>query len=464
MTTMSLPASTLDEEPFVVDAPAPGRDADNESICSSDEDNDEVSVKKRFEEIKLNLRKNGLDLRNATQLEKFADQNATYLGETTAEDDNTILHLLVEDARDKVFDKYQPLVKLLIDRYPHILKKKDSSDKTALYSAIAKKRDKLVRFMCDTYRNIDVILRIACYRSENCLHLAIRKSLAPDLAVFLINHAGEEALYAQDDKGNTPLHLAVAYDRCTTAQLEVVESLIKRCDKAMDKRTKEPNCFSPYRWHEHTRAEAKRTAEAEAKKAAKEKEIDSTKGRKGEGGIIGGDGPEGKEGLSVKLNFATQTKDLKAQERLMDPLGHQGMPISLEMEKNEPLSPVDVSEAPSKKYWSAIGSHGGYKSAAFGLGSGEPSTSGLNTPLVRRQTGSGAGKLLSPKQPLVPKKIKKKEKEKEAGKVTEESADAIRTFLKLHCIRTKDHDDAVDFLYGRNQGMSVLLKENSPRE
>jgi len=27
--------------------------------------------------------------------------------------------------------------------------------------------------------------------------------------------------------------------------------------------------------------------------------------------------------------------------------------------------------------------------------------------------------------------------------------------LKLHCLRSRDHDEAVDFLYGRNQGLSL---------
>ena len=52
------------------------------------------------------------------------------------------------------------------------------------------------------------------------------------------------------------------------------------------------------------------------------------------------------------------------------------------------------------------------------------------------------------------KKSKRKEKEKEE-KVAEESADAIRYYLKLHCLRSRDHGEAVDFLYGRNQGLPL---------
>ena len=50
-------------------------------------------------------------------------------------------------------------------------------------------------------------------------------------------------------------------------------------------------------------------------------------------------------------------------------------------------------------------------------------------------------------------KPRAKKRVKEEAKVTNESADAILNYLKLHCMRTRNHDDAVDFLYGREQGM-----------
>jgi nucleoside phosphorylase len=299
------------------------KDMEDESEAGSEEeDEEEASVKKRFEEIKHNLRNDKINLRDTDEFEKFAEHNKDYLGKTTAAADghNTLLHLLVDDAKDRVFDKYKPLFKLLIDSYPELPEIKDISDRTPLYISISKKREMLVRFMCDTHPNIDVILGISCLRTDYCLHVAIKKNVNPDLTIFLIEHAGEWALCAQDDMGKTPLHLAVEYERCTDAQLQVVKALIRRCDKAMNKRTIEPNCFSPYRYHEYTRAEAKKAAEAEAKKAAKQK---------------------------------------------------------------------------------------------------------------------------------------KKEKESEDAKITERSTDAIMNFLKLHCMHTMKHDDAVNFLYGRNQGISL---------
>jgi hypothetical protein len=457
---MNRVGSTLDEEPTLP------RDKGDSDASSDEEDNEEeVSVKKRFDEIKSNLRNNKPDLRDTAELEHFAAQNANYLGETTADGDhNTLLHLLVEDAKDKVFDKYQPLIKLLIERYPNLLEEKDSSDKTPLYIAISKKRHKLVRFVCDTHPKIHAILSIPCYRSENCLHLAIRR-VTPDLAVFLIEHADEAALCAQDDKGNTPLHLAVAYERCTDAQLRIVKALIRRCDKAIDKRTKEPNHFSPYLFHEHTRAEAKIAAEAEAKKAAKEKEKEAAQGKKDEDGVAsrngmgGKDDTGGKDGAGAKFTGATQAKDAKAPRPVVAPRGQSAVVWGTESENIGQSSLVNTSgETPSGKYGSAGGSYNEHKGAEFGPGKLRKVLSKVHT--GPGGVGSGDGKGPNQKTPVALKtsaalkKSKRKEKEKEE-KVTEESADAIRYYLKLHCLRSRDHDEAVDFLYGRNQGLSL---------
>jgi hypothetical protein len=51
----------------------------------------------------------------------------------------------------------------------------------------------------------------------------------------------------------------------------------------------------------------------------------------------------------------------------------------------------------------------------------------------------------------------KKEKKKPKNQVTEHSALAIKDLMKLHCLRTRNHDQAVDFLFGQSQGNSSIL-------
>lgn len=448
----------LDEEPVVVDSPPPREkdvEASDSDTSTNDEEDGAASVNKKFKEIVRDLKNNQIDLRDAAQLQRFINNYGAYLGQKTAEDGdhNTLLHLLVNDAKDRVFEKYQPLVKLLIERHPNLLQEKeDSNEKTPLYIAISKRRDKLVRFICNTYDKIDAILGIPCYRSENCLHVAIRRNVAPQLAIFLIERAGEGTLCARDDKGNTPLHFAVDYQRCTDTQLDVVKALILQCDKAMDKRANPPNSFSAYQYHEHTRAEAK--------KAARENEKEMAQGLR--------------EGGSAGVSAAGQKFKNPAlgKDKPFTGLRGQGTPFpgaDLEMH-GLPGRPKVGNEALLGKYGNADAYGGlsgaasaGYRSGGLVLKSGEPPKIGLSINTGSGEMGSDNGKGFSTKTPVAPKESRKKEREKEEEKVTEESADAIRDYLKLQCLRTRNHDDAVDFLYGRNQGMCPLPHESSLR-
>lgn len=465
---MSRRGSVLDMERYN-DMEDESEDEDEEE--DNEEDNEEVSVKKRFEEIKHNLQNDKINLRDADELKKFAEHNKDYLGKTTAaadDDHNTLLHLLVDDAKDKVFDKYQPLVKLLIDRYPELLEIKDNSDRTPLYISISKKREKLVRFMCNTHPDTDAILGIPCLRTDYCLHVAIKKNVKPDLIIFLIEHAGERALCAQDDMGKTPLHLAVEYERCTDAQLQVVKALIKQCDKAMDKRTIEPDCFSPYRYHEYTRAEAKKAAEAEAKKAAKQKEKEAAQEKKDDISVGSGDGLLGKDDVSGKFKIVAQAKDPKASKAIAGPKGLDEPFLDMGLEKNELLNHANArSQPPLKKYASVNASYTGHKSAGLASGSGELSKAGLDVSTGIEGTRNSDVKGSNQNKPMGLRKSKKrgkeKEKESEDAKITEKSTDAIMNFLKLHCMRTMKHDDAVDFLYGRNQGISLQSRNKHPK-
>lgn len=123
--------------------------------------------------------------------------------------------------------------------------------------------------MCTTERDIDSVFRISCYQS-NCLHQAIKRSVAPKLVTYLISLASRDTLCAKDDKGHTPLHLACDYERCIDTQLEIVKAFVTQCDEAMDQRTNAPQAYSPYQHFLSTKEVARKAAEAEAKAKLKE--------------------------------------------------------------------------------------------------------------------------------------------------------------------------------------------------
>lgn len=434
---MSDAGSALDDEAVVIDSLIREGDIDagqESDVTTDDEEEEEVSVKKRFDEIVRGLKENILDLTDPAKLQEFTTHNASYLGQKLtgdADEHNTLLHLLVDDAKDKVFDRYQPLVKLLLERHPDLMEEKDSNEKVPLWIAISKKREKLVRFLCKNYADIDSILQISCWHQENCLHVTMRRKVAPKMAVFLIERAGEKTLCAPDHNGATPLHLAVDYECCTDAQLEIVEALIAQCDKAMDKRTKQKN-LSPYQYHEVTQVDYFEKLEAENKKATKEKEKQGAGKSKKDENNIGHDGKGGEDSANPKLKF---TDPKSSQKPIVGPKSQEAS-----------YRPKEPKLGPIKRVYTGMESAPGTVKEPPKLGIMTNGTNGI----------PGGDAKTNPKTPAAPKAPKKK-KEKEEIKVTQDSAKAIKDTLKLHCLRTRNYDDTVDFLYGRTQEKQIYF-------
>jgi hypothetical protein len=320
-----------------------------DSNTSSDEDSEDgkLNITARFNDIIKSLRGTNIDLHDANSFKAFVSDNADFFGKSTTRDSNTLLHLLVDDAKKAAFERYQPLIKHLVETYPELLSKQNDYEMTPLYSAISKKREKFLRYICELCPHIDAILGIPCIRSENCIHLAIRRNILPKLSIYLIGLANEASLCAKDDNGNTPLHLAVEYSRCTGEQLEVVAALISKCDNALDARNNES--LSPFLYHERTRFEA-----------------------------------------NVK---SRSTKDRSSAQK-----GEQNGDVPWRSRKGEVEEVEEVKEVNEEK----------------------------------------------------------KEKKKPKNQVTEHSALAIKDLMKLHCLRTRNHDQAVDFIFGQSQGNSSI--------
>ena len=418
-------------------------DTVKESSLESDDSFDEDDVHSIFTAILKNIDQNQINLRDHEKLERFANKYGDFLGESTSEehDGKTLLHLLAESAIDQ-FDKYEPLVRLIITEHPDILGESDRHDETPLYCAISKKRNELVRLMCNTHTDVNSVLRKACSTfKESCVHAAIRKSVAPELALFLINKASEEVLCLQDSDGNTPLHIAVEYKRCSKDQLQVVEFLAKRCKEAMYKRSLGEACLSPYLYHMRTREEAQ--AAAPTAEVSKEKRKGPIQGKTYDGAIANEDSLTGKEseGSTLKTDY---------REEMEAPVGVGGQrmrALGNPLDKHRPMNPLkSISLIPS------IGD--GPLSASYGDSRIAESTLAMDG--LPRDRKDDDPRAIS-RQDTCPKKTKKLRRRKkqeiiDLPPVTDASADAVKDLLMLHCMRTMKTQDAVDFLYGKDQG------------
>ncbi|KAK9783757.1 putative Peptidase S8/S53 domain-containing protein [Seiridium cardinale] len=311
--SIGMSASQLDEEPGFFKDPKQKiqthneREGGDDNSSESDEDDgeyddgDEVGARsiqdtaeKKLLAILADIKagapnsvvSNELDLSTQGDLDKFMKKNEAYLDKDTHPKKQNLLHLIAEET-DKVVLSLIRKMKLLIGaliRLPeNLLAKKDAYGKTPVHTALSLRNHRLVRYMCEEHEDINSILRIPTMESRqhmaNCLHLAIKnKTSSKDdaLLLLLIKKSKVDTLCALDEQGLTPLHLAVAYERCDEAQLKVVQELVTKCDAAVNImcRLGEKDGFSPYRYHVLTEQQMVRKQATESKTSRPQRKED----------------------------------------------------------------------------------------------------------------------------------------------------------------------------------------------
>ncbi|KAF2012823.1 hypothetical protein BU24DRAFT_465179 [Aaosphaeria arxii CBS 175.79] len=158
------------------------------------------------------------------------------------------------------------LVKHLVKSYPQLLQELDEVNRNPLLVAVIYERLWYINAVLDSgiskqdlepllgpTSEDDRIKRLNSGNINNCIQVAISKDLRVPETKKLIDQASEYTLASQDGSGRTPLHIAVEYERCTPARKDIIMSLIKRGDRAFDQVTEKPDKFSIYRHHLDTR-------------------------------------------------------------------------------------------------------------------------------------------------------------------------------------------------------------------
>jgi len=409
--------------------------SDSESDTEPEEEDDDdggdgLPVKRQFDKIIADLKSGATDLPDLTLATAFVAERAALLVKKSKRKEQTLLHVLVE--AELLPRKIKWLVTALVQLQPaNLLAKQDVDFKTPLFSAVSLRQHRLARYMCEAHDDIDSILRIPRgqeNQSPNCVHQAIANKATlkdDDLAEFLIRRSSEETLLALDQSGLTPLHLAVEYKRCDEAQVRIVKALVEKCDRALDttvlvkkKGLKQKIPLSLYKYHEYTAPEAS------------EKDKPAEKDR-----------PERGDGESVERGTAVGPADgQKASSRGVF----------------DNFKPTDHPDAFAPHGLHRVSTHSEAPTGKFGS-SAKPSA----TDAARRGhiTIPGPdGVRVGPGTPVVTRE-KDKNKDAKKGKgsskskssrsrATPESAQEIKQFLKLHFLRKKTHDEALEFLYG----------------
>lgn len=358
-----------------------------------------------------------------------------------------LLHMLAEAGPKSLpYKRIAVLVEALIPKKGakvDLLEQRDSDDKTPLYCAIFSRHDKLAKAMCQLHPDIDKVIGVKTKRVANALHLALQQQTAPkddDLIKLLIQKSSQKTLCDKDENLLTPLHLAVDFSRCYDGHLEIVETLVNRCPAALDETYKNGNTrLSPYRYLEATFQDAK--AAMEAKKRVAFADAEPT-----------GDGRQ--SGKSVKDGAPPRPR-----ERPLDvtiPKLVQRMPTHYEPPPGKfGSSSTPKTAVPDSKSAPALR----LKTEAKGDGKSDPKLDADGKPVPSTPAAEAKPRKKSTKDGTKERKKSSKEgrkSSKEEAMPTEESAMKMKQFLKLYYLRHKNHDDAVEFLYGVQQGAAPL--------
>jgi Ankyrin repeats (3 copies) len=417
-----------------------------ESEDGEEEEEEEFDLKKRFHRILKDLKSGLCDLSLASDQAAFVDANIDILRGRTVDEQQNFLHFLASGESDPLPppDTLDPLVRILTQLPENLLGEVDGDNKTPLYIAAsrAKRKHKLLRAMCEAHVDIDSVLEIQCFNKETCIHVAIRKKVPQAHILYLISLAGPRTLSVQDHRGNTPLHVAVDYDLCVEDHLKIVTALVTKSDAAMD--IVNAKGMSPYRYHEETRTEALNNAKRAQDPAQRRLGKDSDKGlSQGRPEVTAGDGYAGSD-----------RRDPRQTSKLLNTAQVQPIPpLPL------PLQRVNtMSTAPPGKYGAGAArtvlaqAELPKSKPTIDINVDQGGTSESRTPLKTpiKKLGTDAAKTR-------PSKKAQKLKTADDSKPSLETANSIKSFLKLHYLRTRKHDAAVDFLYGSSQDHQIYF-------
>ncbi|KAL6830889.1 hypothetical protein J3E69DRAFT_328079 [Trichoderma sp. SZMC 28015] len=419
-------------------------DETSEDESDSDEEEGEVtnrngkSVKDLLEDLLKEIKDGSKDLTSSSQLKSFKANGGdghTLASNTGDPRQPTALHIMAAmDKKDlpKLDSKMEPLIKFLVEHENDLLRSQDRSGHTPLFLAIEAKKEKMVQWMCDSHPNISAILAISSNDKDkmNCLHIGIDKRVK--FLDLLIDRAEPETLAAKDGDGNTALHLAVEYKKCKKEQLDIIQKIIAKSDAAVQRSSEDGDFnndgLSPYLHHkESVRKALAKEKEKERKKAKEEKEREKNNAR------LRGEAAE------------ADTQNRETAPRSQGP-GGPGGPGASSVQAPDPSGRPD--RRPNIQIDSSRTKYGGRTQPPGNVNS--PAVATAPSLTNRDETKKLA---LRPPETTVAKPAADARSVTDSGhksKIDEATLKGVERLLKLHYLRSRSYNAAMEILYGRN--------------
>ena len=428
-------------------------EGDTDSSVTDDsysDDSEDEAAKRTTGEIKVSVKEllgSVLDDFNSgtREFKDLKDSERSHLAQKTGDArEPTALHVLAitESKHLPSSAKLNLLIEYLVRHPARLLTSQDHAGLTPLYLVVSERRRRMATLMCEAYDDIDSVLSISSHETKNCLHVAIEKRVK--FIDVLIKHASAETLSAKDNDGNTPLHLAVECKRCRAGHLATVKAIVDKCDRVMrDSQGGDFNnaSLSPYSHHLDTCAKAQKDkAERERRRRKKREEDEETRMSRAD-----------KEARK-EIKRGDRRSQLVMDDSAARDGGHRGGKL---IPSKTPAAPMASSHGrdPKRNTLQHIDTHADVPTSPARdarrerYGAKQQRRRTLDPPTV----GMAPDSFVSGRDDKRASRTKDASARRSGAKTFGDRHVAeIGDFLKLHYLRERGHDAALEILYGRN--------------
>ena len=175
----------------------------------------EVDLETRLKAVKKEITEKGRFANDGEVLD-FLDRHAEIADKCVTKGGGNLLHRVVEVVHhnDVNPSHVELLVRQLVKRWPRLLADVNRDRQNPILMATRLRESRLVDYMisaCNDSDHLERALGEKAQEGKTCLHAVFQAPLRLSTIGRLIERASDDLLAVQDDRGRTPMHLAVSY-------------------------------------------------------------------------------------------------------------------------------------------------------------------------------------------------------------------------------------------------------------
>ncbi|UKZ59551.1 uncharacterized protein TrAtP1_000852 [Trichoderma atroviride] len=217
-------------------------------VHSKDKKSSQEQYKAAVKAIKTTIYDREIDV------DKFLNEHGAVAGQSSVLASENLLHAIVDMIKrdDMKSENVECLVQRLVEDHPNLLVHQNNDGYNPIHMAIRDFTHQLAEYMISACigsktpsakQSLDNAFLQTAQGDRTCLHAAFLGKLNLSTARMLLENASDNALAAQDDNKNTPMHYAASFKQCTTTGAEIMNLFIARDLDATRQKTSSETTF-----------------------------------------------------------------------------------------------------------------------------------------------------------------------------------------------------------------------------